>query len=95
MKPRLCAPCRDARLAWLDYRLPPVPGFQHGSGAPYDTSPAGIRDRQRGRFEEWRTTVRFHMDLIARTCRTARHAAEAPTARVIQLDLFEALEGAA
>lgn len=94
----LCIPCREARSRWLDYRLPPVPGFQHGSGAPYDTSPAGIRDRQRSRFEQWRSTVRFQMDLIASACRAAGHVAEAPVARVIQLDLFEALdrlEGAA
>lgn len=91
MKP-LCVPCRAARLSWLDYRLPPVPGFQHGSGAPYDTSPAGIRDRQRGRFEEWRSIIRFHRDLIARTCRASGHVAVPPPARVIQLDLLAAIE---
>lgn len=88
----LCAPCREARAAWLDYRLPPVLGIAYGSGAPYDVSAAGIRDRQRARFEEWRSTVRFHRDLIARTCRTAGHVAEPPIARVIQLDLFAELE---
>lgn len=88
----LCPPCRAARSAWLDYRLPPALGIAHGSGAPYDVSAAGLRDRQRSRFAEWRTTVRFHMDLIARECRTAGHVAEAPTARVIQLDLFAVLE---
>lgn len=92
MKAPLCVPCREAWLRWLDYRLPPVPGFQHGSGAPYDTSPAGIRDRQRGRFEQWRSTVRFQMDLIASACRSAGHVVVEPPARVIQLDLFEALD---
>jgi hypothetical protein len=91
MRP-LCSPCHAARVAWLDYRLPPVLGFQHGSGAPYDTSPAGIRDRQRSRFEEWRSTVKFQMDLIADACRAAGHVEGVPAARVIQLDLFEALD---
>ena len=88
----LCGPCQASRAAWLDYRLPPVFGIAHGSGAPYDVSAAGIRDRQRSRFDEWRSTVRFHRDLIARTCRAAGHIAEAPPARVIQLDIFAALE---
>lgn len=91
MKP-LCPPCRKARLAWLDYRLPPVRGFAFGSGARYDISAAGLRDHQRGRFDEWRSTIRFHRDLIARTCREAGHVAEESPARVIQLDLFAALE---
>lgn len=92
MKP-LCAPCSEARLAWLDYRLPRVRGFAHGSGAPYDISAAGIRDRQRSRFEEWRSTIRFHMDLIARACRAAGHVDSEPApARVIQLDLFAEIE---
>lgn len=91
MKP-LCPPCRAASSAWLDYRLPPVLGIAHGSGAPYDVSAAGIRDRQRGRFEEWRSTIRFNRDLIARTCRAAGHVAEEPVARVVQLDLFAAFE---
>ena len=88
MKPLLCPPCSAARSAWLDYRLRPVLGIAHGSGAPYDVSAAGIRDRRRARFEEWRSTVRFNRDLIARQCRAAGHLAERPTARVIQLDLF-------
>jgi len=88
----LCPPCSAARAAWLDYRPPPVRGFAHGSGAPYDVSAAGLRDRRRSRFEQWRSTVRFQMDLIAAQCRAARHVAEAPPARVVQLDLFAALE---
>lgn len=92
MKPPLCPPCREARLSWLDYRLPRTLGIAYGSGAPYDVSPPGIRDRQRARYEEWRSTVNFNMDLIASTCRAAAHVAEEPPARVIQLDLFAALE---
>lgn len=91
MKP-LCPPCGAARLAWLDYRLPRTFGFAYGSGAPYDVSAAGVRDRRRLRFEEWRSTVRFHTDLIARQCRAAGHVAEAQVARVIQLDLLAQLQ---
>ena len=97
MKP-LCPPCRAARLAWLDYRLPRVVAIAYGSGAPYDISPSGIRDRQRSRFEEWRSTVRFHMDLIANQCRAAGHVGDELPARIVQLDLFaqfDQLEGAA
>lgn len=90
--PPLCQPCREARLSWLDYRLPRVLGIAYGSGAAGDISPMGLRDRRNARFEEWRSTVPFQMDLIARTCRAARHTSAAPIARVIQLDLFEALE---
>jgi hypothetical protein len=88
----LCPPCSAARSAWLDYRLPPVLGIAYGSGAPYDVSAAGVRDRRRSRFEEWRSTVRFNRDLIARHCRAAGHVAEEPVARIVQLDLFAALE---
>lgn len=93
MKPTLCAPCREARAAWLDYRLPRVGGFAFGSGVPYDTSAAGTRDRRRARFEEWRETIRFNRQLIADACRKAGHVdSEAAPARVIQLDIFAAFE---
>ena len=66
----LCRACQDARAAWLDYRLPRTAGFAYGSGAPHDTSPAGIRDRQHSRAEQWRATVRFQRDLIATVSNT-------------------------
>lgn len=90
----LCTPCNEARARWLNYRLPPTLGIAHGSGAPYDVSAAGLRDKQRSRFEEWRATVRFQRDLIARQCREAGHVAEEPPARVVQLDLLELVGGA-
>lgn len=94
--PPLCAPCQDERSRWLDYRLPAVPGFVHGSGARYDLSPAGIRDRQRARYEEWKSTIAFHRDLIARTCREQGHTV-APTvpARVVEIPLFDLIGEAA
>lgn len=92
-KPRpLCPPCRAARAAWLDYRLPQVHGFTFGSGTPYDVSLSGIRDRRHARFEQWRSTIRFNRDLIARTCREAGHVADESPARVIQLDLLAMAE---
>jgi hypothetical protein len=93
VKPPTCPPCRAQRQRWLDYRLPPVRGFTHGSGAPYDGSTAGIRDARHARYEQWRSTVRFQMDLIAKQCRTGRHVdvEEAPGC-VIQLDLLGAID---
>lgn len=48
-------------MAWLDTSpstLLPRLGFAHGSGAAYDISPAGIRDRRAARHAEWRRTGR-------------------------------------
>jgi hypothetical protein len=89
----LCPPCRDERSRWLGYRLPRTPGFAFGSGAPYDVSPAGIRDRQHARFEEWRSTVAFHRDLIARTCREQRHSHAPAVPRVVEIPLFDLAGG--
>ncbi len=90
----LCPPCREARSKWLDFRLPRTLGIAHGSGAPYDVSSAGVRDRQRARFDEWRDTIRFNRDLIARTCRKAQHVAQPEAPAVVQLPLFDLLEAA-
>lgn len=87
----LCPPCRAASSAWLGYRLPPALGIAYGSGADYDMSAAGIRDRRQARFELWRDTIRWNRDLIARTCRAAGHTTAEPAARVIQLDLLAEL----
>lgn len=89
----LCRPCSLARAAWLDYRLPRVPGIAYGSGAAYDTSTAGVRDRQRARFEQWRETIRFNQQLIAEQCRAGRHVDGTPEpAPVIEIDLFTTSE---
>ncbi|GAA0550044.1 hypothetical protein GCM10010172_35130 [Paractinoplanes ferrugineus] len=93
----LCPACQTQRSQWLDYRLPTALGFVHGSGAPYDVSPAGVRDRHRSRFQEWKDTIAFHRDLIARTCRAQGHTGvvtEPAPLPVIQLDLLELLEAA-
>ncbi|MEV5211376.1 hypothetical protein AB0K35_28270 [Micromonospora sp. NPDC053740] len=94
--PPICQPCSAERARWLDYRLPRTLGITHGSGAPYDVSVAGVRDRQRSRFEEWKATIAFHRDLIAHTCRQQCHAEPAPevvpAVVVVQLPLFELAE---
>lgn len=94
----LCAPCKDERARWLDYRLPRTFGIAYGSGTPYDVSPAGLRGCQRGRYETWRETIKFNRDLIARTCRQHRHVDQSrPTVAsvvVVQLPLFDLLEAA-
>lgn len=77
--PPLCGPCRAERDRWLDTtpnRLIPRPGFAHGSGAAYDSSPAGVRDGRAARYKEWADTVNFQRELIATACRNGQHAAE-------------------
>jgi hypothetical protein len=69
----LCGACRPAWLAWLDYRLPPVLSISYGSGAAYDATPQGIRDRQASRFREWRDTIRWQQAHIEALCAAGNH----------------------
>lgn len=75
-------------MRWLDYRLPPRLSIAYGSGAAYDSSPAGIRDARRARLAEWRDTVRFHRDLIDRSCTEAGHVPAPLKKPVITLDVL-------
>jgi hypothetical protein len=68
-------------------------GIAHGSGTPYDVSAAGMRDKQRARYETWRTLVREQMARIAGQCHTAGHGTPTAAAAVVQLDLFELIGG--
>lgn len=73
----LCPPCAQESARWLDTSpstLLPRFGFAHGSGAAYDASPAGMRDRRAARHEEWRTTVRDQRKRIAQQCAAGQHA---------------------
>lgn len=96
----LCPQCQEARNRWLDSKPSQlIPGHYAGPPAvaglsadgktirPWSSTPAAT-----WRWEEWRSTVRFQMDLIARQCRAAKHVADEPPARLIQLDLFAALK---
>lgn len=89
----ICAECTAARMAWLDSRpsrVFPRLSFTFGSGARYDSTPAGIRDNSRARYEKWRILVGEQMAAIARHCREAGHVSPPlPAPRVVQLDLFE------
>jgi len=62
----LCAQHAEESAAWLDYRI--TPGIRIGAGASRDDTVAGVRDRQRMRFEDWRSTITFQQDLIRRIC---------------------------
>lgn len=76
----LCGPCSAESVAWLDTSpstLLPRLGFAYGSGAAYDVSPAGIRERRAARHAEWAATVRFQRDLVAAGCRAGVHSTRA------------------
>lgn len=100
MRP-LCAPCRAARAAWLDSKpsavIPSLYAGPPAGGAGLTADGKKLRawtstPADTWRYRAWRDVVRFHMDLIARACRSAGHVVETPPARVIQLDIFAVLE---
>lgn len=73
----LCEPCSAESQRWLDTRpsaLIPRLGFAHGSGAAYDVSAAGLRERGSSRYEEWRRTVQHGRRMVAVACRAGHHA---------------------
>lgn len=73
----LCPPCVERRTAWLDANpLVTLPrfGFTFGSGAAYDTSPAGVRDNRAARARAWYALVREQRAAIAAACRAAGHS---------------------
>jgi hypothetical protein len=78
MSSDLCQPCIEQQMRWLDTRpsqMYPTFSFTYGSGAAYDTTPAGVRDRLRMNGERWRRLVRTQMAAIAADCRAAGHTA--------------------
>lgn len=62
----MCDPCQAEWASWLDYRQPIAVTF--AAGAAYDTTLAGVRDRQRARFDDWRNTVLAQQALIEQHC---------------------------
>lgn len=73
----LCGPCSAESGRWLDTSpatLLPRLGIAYGSGAAYDTSPAGIAERRSARHAEWAALVRHQRQFVADGCRTGRHA---------------------
>lgn len=96
MKSPICKPCQDERYRWMDSKpsqMFPALGFAYGSGAPYDVTPAAIRDRHTTRYEKWRALVREQMARIAEQCRAAGHVTPPVAPTVVQLDLFELIGG--
>jgi hypothetical protein len=85
----ICPPCHEAWRSWFNYRI--VPGLRINSGATRDDTLAGIKDRQRARFEEWRDTIRSNQELIEKIC-ARRHRRQFV---VVQLPIDEELERAA
>lgn len=75
--PSICRPCADLMGSWLDVKasdLRPGASFAHGSGAPYDASVAGLRDRLVGNGEALRRLVRTQRAAVAACCRAGVHA---------------------
>jgi hypothetical protein len=73
----LCGPCLAESVRWLDTSpatLLPRLGIAYGSGADYDVSETGMRERRSARHAEWLATVRFQRRLVAEGCRAGRHA---------------------
>jgi hypothetical protein len=77
MSAPLCGPCSAESARWLDTSpatLLPRLSLAYGSGAVYDASPAGLRERRAARHAEWVATVRRQRQLVADGCRAGRHA---------------------
>lgn len=73
----LCGPCSAESGRWLDTSpatLLPRLSLAYGSGAAYDASPAGVRERRSARYADWAATVRRQREFIAAECRAGRHA---------------------
>jgi len=62
----LCDECQAKSQSWLDYRV--APRLKIASGASRDDTAAGVADARRGRFDQWRTTVRDQQALIKSIC---------------------------
>lgn len=73
---KLCDTCHRAWLAWLDYRLPRRIPFV--AQAAYDTTPAGVRDNSRNRFEEWRRTIQDGQDRVRAYCMANHQTVPSP-----------------
>lgn len=69
VKKPLCPKHAAERTAWLDYplRLSSIQIAQIG-----EPNERRLRDNQKGRFQDWRDTVRFQRDLVTKACREGR-----------------------
>lgn len=62
----ICQSCHEKWRSWFGYRI--VPGLRINTYATRDGTLAGLKDRQRARFEEWRDTIRCNQELIEKIC---------------------------
>jgi hypothetical protein len=65
----LCPPCAAASMRWLDYSPPPVPVVLCSPGR----TAREIRLSQERRYQDWRDTVRWQQEHIARLCAAGNH----------------------
>lgn len=75
----LCEACRSEFDAWLDTK-PSVPSFgiAFGSGAAYDSTPAGVRDNNSARWKAWRELAVSQRRMIRAGCAAGLHSARRP-----------------
>lgn len=73
----LCATCQAESDRWLESspsEVLPLLSIAYGSGAAYDTTGAGIRQRRSARWQQWRDLVVFQRNLIREGCASGHHA---------------------
>lgn len=68
----LCSPCAAASMRWLDYSPAPPPIVLCSPGRTVRE----IQVSQQRRYQDWRATVRWQQDHIARLCAVGSHAPE-------------------
>lgn len=72
-----CEPCTDLINRWMDTQpstLIPRPAVALTGGTGYDSTPAGVADKRRSHYEQWRRTVRDGIAAVRAACAAGRHA---------------------
>lgn len=86
----LCDSHRAEWMTWLDYPMSSSPGVVT-SGAAYDDTAAGSRDRRRIRFEHWRRMIREQQARVVEACANECHVVAERSLNV--LSLFSGIGG--
>lgn len=73
----MCDDCWATYQAWSGYRLPRR--LRISNDSMRDMSPAGVVERSRLRFEEWRDLVNQQQRLIRERCLRERHVVTVPS----------------
>lgn len=66
MNVRLCPTHSAEWQSWLGYRIPAR--LRIATSAARDDTAEGLRDRRRGRHEDWRSTIQLQQQLIREAC---------------------------